>query len=113
MLVVKKSFRSLGKFYDVGSVITDPTSVKLLKSKINFGKIIVLEKATRGLDAIILRLEAKAGRPLKEELLLLLDEEATLTEPPVTEPPVTEPPVATAKQAPKQASVVKITKSIK
>lgn len=34
----------MGKFYDVGSIIEDPTAIKRFKSKINEGKVIVVSK---------------------------------------------------------------------
>lgn len=42
MYVVKKPFKSMGKFYGVGSIIEDPTAIKRLKSKVNEGKVIVV-----------------------------------------------------------------------
>jgi len=42
MYVVKKSFKSMGKFYGVGSIIEDPTAIKRFKSKVNEGKVIVV-----------------------------------------------------------------------
>lgn len=44
MFVVKRSFKSLGKFYGVGSVITDPTSIKHFKSRLGAGDIIVVNE---------------------------------------------------------------------
>jgi len=44
MYVVKKPFKSMGKFYGVGSIIEDPTAIKRFKSKINEGKVIVVSK---------------------------------------------------------------------
>jgi len=44
MYVVKKPFKSMGKFYGVGSIIEDPTAIKRFKSKVNEGKIIVVTK---------------------------------------------------------------------
>ena len=46
MLVVKKPFKSIGKVYTVGSVITDPTAIKRLKGKIAEGKIIEVTEHT-------------------------------------------------------------------
>ena len=40
MYVVKKPFKSMGKFYGVGSIIEDPTAIKRFKSKVNEGKVI-------------------------------------------------------------------------
>ena len=40
--VVKKPFKSMGKFYSVGSIIEDPTAIKRFKSKVNEGKIVVV-----------------------------------------------------------------------
>ena len=42
MYVVKKPFKSMGKFYGVGSIIEDPTAIKRFKSKVNEGKVIVV-----------------------------------------------------------------------
>lgn len=44
MFVVRKPFKSMGKFYGVGSIIEDPTAIKRFKSKINEGKVIVVSK---------------------------------------------------------------------
>ena len=44
MYVVKKPFKSMGKFYGVGSIIEDPTAIKRFKSKINEGKVIVISE---------------------------------------------------------------------
>ena len=44
MYVVKKPFKSMGKFYGVGSIIEDPTAIKRFKSKVNEGKVIVVSE---------------------------------------------------------------------
>ena len=44
MYVVKKPFKSMGKFYGVVSIIEDPTAIKRFKSKVNEGKVIVVSE---------------------------------------------------------------------
>jgi hypothetical protein len=44
MYIVKKPFKSMGKFYGVGSIIEDPTAIKRFKSKVNEGKVIVVSE---------------------------------------------------------------------
>ena len=46
MYVVRRSFKSLGKVYTVGSVITEPTSIKRFDGKLAEGKIIEVTKQT-------------------------------------------------------------------
>lgn len=46
MFVVKRPFKSFGKAYVVGSVITDPSAVKRFKGKLAEGKIIEVTEQT-------------------------------------------------------------------
>lgn len=57
--VVKKPFKSLGKFYNVGSIIEDPTAIKRFKSKINEGKVIVVTEDN--LQSIAAYIKARSG----------------------------------------------------
>jgi len=57
--VVKKPFKSLGKFYSVGSVIEDPTAIKRFKSKVNEGKIIVVTEDN--LQSVAAYIKARSG----------------------------------------------------
>ncbi len=57
--VVKKPFKSLGKFYSVGSVIEDPTAIKRFKSKVNEGKVIVVTEDN--LQSVAAYIKARSG----------------------------------------------------
>jgi hypothetical protein len=57
--VVKKPFKSMGKFYGVGSIIEDPTAIKRFKSKVNEGKIIVVTKDN--LQSVASYIKARSG----------------------------------------------------
>lgn len=57
--VVKKPFKSMGKFYDVGSIIEDPTAIKRFKSKVNEGKIVVVTKDN--LQSVAAYIKARSG----------------------------------------------------
>jgi len=57
--VVKKPFKSMGKFYGVGSIIEDPTAIKRFKSKVNEGKIIVVTKDN--LQSVAAYIKARSG----------------------------------------------------
>ena len=46
MLLVKRSFKSLGKVYTAGSEITEPACIKRLKGKIAEGKVIEVTEQT-------------------------------------------------------------------
>ena len=46
MLLVKHSFRNLGKVYTAGSVITEPAGIKRFKGKLAEGKIIEVTEQT-------------------------------------------------------------------
>lgn len=46
MLVVKRPFKSLGKYYAVGTVITDPTAIKRFNGKLAEGKIVNVTEQT-------------------------------------------------------------------
>ena len=59
LYVVKKPFKSMGKFYGVGSIIEDPTVVKRFKSKVNEGKIIVVSEDN--LRSVASYIKARSG----------------------------------------------------
>ena len=59
MFVVRKPFKSLGKFYSVGSVIEDPTAIKRFKSKVNEGKVIVVTEDN--LQSVAAYIKARSG----------------------------------------------------
>ena len=59
MYVVKKPFKSMGKFYGVGSIIKDPTAIKRFKSKVNEGKIIVV--SDDNLQAVAAYIKARSN----------------------------------------------------
>lgn len=44
MFVVKRAFKSVNKVYAVGSIIEDPTTIRLFKSKVNEGKIVAVNE---------------------------------------------------------------------
>lgn len=66
MYVVKRPFKSLGKFYEAGSVITDPASIKFFKTKVKEGKILRLDKNADNYNEQVEWLEMKTGKSLKE-----------------------------------------------
>lgn len=57
--VVKKPFKSLGKFYGIGSIIEEPTAIKRFKSKVNEGKIIAVTKDN--LQSVAAYIKARSG----------------------------------------------------
>ena len=59
MYVVKKPFKSMGKFYGVGSIIEDPTAIKRFKSKVNEGKVIVV--SDDNLQAVAAYIKARSN----------------------------------------------------
>ncbi|NLI59424.1 MAG: hypothetical protein GX387_13130 [Clostridium sp.] len=59
MYVVKKPFKSMGKFYGVGSIIVDPTAIKRFKSKVNEGKVIVVTEDN--LQSVAAYIKARSG----------------------------------------------------
>ena len=46
MYVVKRPFKSFGKFYAVGTVIADPTAIKRFNGKVAEGKIVNVTEQT-------------------------------------------------------------------
>lgn len=46
MFIVRRPFKNLGKVHTVGSVITEPTSIKRFKGKLAEGKIIEVTEQT-------------------------------------------------------------------
>jgi len=59
MYVVKKPFKSMGKFYGVGSIIEDPTIIKRFKSKVNEGKVIKV--SDDNLQTVAAYIKARSG----------------------------------------------------
>lgn len=59
MLVVKRPFKSLGKTYTAGAVITEPAVIKRFKGKLAEGKIIEVTEQTY--DSISAYFKAKHG----------------------------------------------------
>ena len=57
--VVKKPFKSMGKFYGVGSIIEDPTAIKRFKSKVTEGKIIAVTEDN--LQSVAAYIKARSG----------------------------------------------------
>ena len=57
--VVKKPFKSLGKFYGIGSIIEEPTAIKRFKSKVNEGKVIVVTEDN--LQSVAAYIKARSG----------------------------------------------------
>lgn len=57
--VVKKPFKSMGKFYGVGSIIEDPTAIKRFKSKVAEGKIIAVTEDN--LQSVAAYIKARSG----------------------------------------------------
>ena len=102
MYVVKKPFKSMGKFYGVGSIIEDPTAIKRFKSKVNEGKVIVVTEDN--LQSVAAYIKARSGvdilpgftktKPMDDRL----SEEPKPEEPKPEEPKPEEPkPVAKAR----------------
>ena len=95
MYVVKKPFKSMGKFYGVGSIIEDPTAIKRFKSKVNEGKIIMVTKDN--LQSVASYIKARSGVDILPELTKTepivdkLPEEPKPEEPKPEEPKPEEP----------------------
>ncbi len=87
MYVVKKPFKSMGKFYGVGSIIEDPTAIKRFKSKVNEGKVIVVSEDN--LQTVAAYIKARSGVDILPEF--------TKTEPIDGKLPEEPKPVAKAK----------------
>jgi len=78
--VVKKPFKSMGKFYGVGSIIEDPTAIKRFKSKVNEGKIIVVTKDN--LQSVASYIKARSGVDILPEFTKTKDTEPELPKEP-------------------------------
>lgn len=87
MYVVKKPFKSLGKFYGVGSIIEDPTAIKRFKSKVNEGKIIVVSEDN--LQTVAAYIKARSGVDILPEFTKTKTTETKLPEEPKPEEPKT------------------------
>ena len=88
LYIVKRPFKTVGKVFLLGSVITDPTEIRLFKSKVKEGKIIEVKETD--LPRIAEYVESRTGvnptelfqsyieakRLADEEAKRLADEEA-------------------------------------
>ena len=99
MYVVKKPFKSMGKFYGVGSIIVDPTAIKRFKSKVNEGKIIVVTEDNLQTVAAYIKARSKVdilpGFTKAEPIDDKLPEEPKPEEPKPEEPKPEEPKTVT------------------
>lgn len=59
LYAVKRPFKSLGKFYKAGSIITDPASIKYFRDKIDEGIVVLVTEQNHG--AVGHYLEQRAG----------------------------------------------------
>ena len=82
LYIVKRSFKSNGKVYLLGSVITDPSGIHLFKTKIKDGKLIeVTEQNVESIAAYVLTRTGVDPTPIiknEQEIIAnkkLLDEE--------------------------------------
>ena len=107
MYVVKKPFKSMGKFYGVGSIIEDPTAIKRFKSKVNEGKIIVVTKDN--LQSVAAYIKARSGVDILPGFTKTEPTDNRLpNEPKPEEPKLDEPkPVVKAKAKAKAKVVIK------
>lgn len=68
--LVERPFHSLGKFYRAGDVITSLSDIREGKVRIARREIAVVDTENiQALGARLAKIEMKAGRPLKEEIL--------------------------------------------
>ena len=100
--VVKKPFKSMGKFYGVGSIIEDPTAIKRFKSKVNEGKIIAVTKDN--LQSVASYIKARSGVDILPEFTKTKDTEPELPREP--EVKTAEAKTAGPKKAKVKAKVV-------
>ena len=70
--VVKRPFRTNGVYYPVGSIIKDPTGIRLYKTKVKEGKILVVTEQNY-LDIARL-LYVRYGVDIQEELSVAIAE---------------------------------------
>lgn len=68
IILAVKNFKSCGVFYRAGQVITDPASIKMYKSKVQEGKILVLDRHSKDAVAKIKFLEQKLGVSILKEV---------------------------------------------
>jgi Asp-tRNA(Asn)/Glu-tRNA(Gln) amidotransferase A subunit family amidase len=64
--VVIRPFKAGGKFYSVGSLIEDPSSVRLYKSRIGEGKIAVVDEHNLDAVAHFLQYRSDVEKPLEK-----------------------------------------------
>ena len=96
MFVVKRPFKSMGKFYGVGFIIEDPTTIKRFKSKVNEGKIIVVTKDN--LQSVAAYIKARSGVDILPEFTETKPTETKLDqEPKPTETKLDQEPKRVAK----------------
>lgn len=110
MLLVRRPFKSLGKVYTAGSVITDPACIKRLKGKLAEGKIIEVTEQTYPSTAEYFK--AKFGVDIppfdasnEEPVKALVTEDA-----PIKEASVTKEPSGTSKEEKKVIKVQAVSK---
>lgn len=107
MFVVKRPFKSFGKTYTVGSVLTEPAGIKRFKGKLAEGKIIKVTEQTYDTTAAYFKAKYGVILPKLEsaetENVITQDETEQEVEKPTEEPvKVAKPVTASVK-----ASVVK------
>lgn len=61
MWIAKRPFKSAGRMYERGQLITDPSDIKLFKSKCNEGKIIRVPEHPADQQALASYFELKYG----------------------------------------------------
>ena len=86
--IVKRPFTTNGEFYAVGTVIADPTAIRLYKSKVREGKIVEVNE--HNLPKLTEWLESRTGIDFTESFEAAL-EEALKPKDEVPTPVVTKP----------------------
>ena len=66
LFVVKRGFKSLGKMYNAGSIITDPADIKLFKTKLKHKQIVEVTEENK--EEIIYYFKARVGIDLTKAL---------------------------------------------
>lgn len=100
--VVKRPFKSAGKYYAVGTILEDLTGVKLPKIKVREGKLVPFYKGAPRYEDNLKYLEHRSGRELRRAI------KEALSEKPKSEPkPAPKPkpqPAPKVKPAAKKAA---------
>ena len=100
--VVKRPFKSAGKYYAVGTILEDLTGVKLPKIKVREGKLVPFYKGAPRYEDNLKYLEHCSGKELRQAI------REALSEKPKSEPkPASKPkpqPAPKAKPAAKKAT---------